>query len=218
MASRVISVQVTERNRVIVSPATCTRRALGSFQSNGGAHARGDGVLTRERQHVPHCVPSRAHREPVPQRTHMLRSHREQHGEHADGQQLVQQGEALSCSHASSWFVAKFPHALYHTCCPQRRHRNQSRVIIAMPAGCALARSQRSSIFVVTRHPPRTGVRMPARSYARSLAFGALLIALGSGCQKLTNPTAEVELQQSLYDLQDLLVQMRGGNRCCRRR
>lgn len=50
---------------------------------------------------------------------------------------------------------------------------------------------------------------MLARSHARSLAVGALLVALGSGCQKLTNPAADVELQQSLHDLQDLLVQMR---------
>ncbi len=28
-------------------------------------------------------------------------------------------------------------------------------------------------------------------------------------CQQLTNPTASVELQESLYELQDLLVQMR---------
>jgi hypothetical protein len=28
-------------------------------------------------------------------------------------------------------------------------------------------------------------------------------------CQQLTNPTANVELQESLYELQDLLVQMR---------
>jgi hypothetical protein len=42
----------------------------------------------------------------------------------------------------------------------------------------------------------------------RWLAAGALLV-VASGCQQLTNPAAQVELQESLYELQDLLVQMR---------
>lgn len=50
---------------------------------------------------------------------------------------------------------------------------------------------------------------MPARFHARSLALVALFVVSASGCQNLTNPAAQVELQQSLYDLQDLLVQMR---------
>jgi len=40
------------------------------------------------------------------------------------------------------------------------------------------------------------------------LGVGALLVAT-AGCQPLTNPAAQVELQESLYQLQDLLVQMR---------
>ncbi len=48
----------------------------------------------------------------------------------------------------------------------------------------------------------------------RILPFQALLLAgvavtLFTGCKQLSNPSADVELQQSLYDLQDLLVQMR---------
>lgn len=42
----------------------------------------------------------------------------------------------------------------------------------------------------------------------RGLIAGALLLATG-GCQQLANPAAQAELQQSLYDLQDLLAQMR---------
>lgn len=42
----------------------------------------------------------------------------------------------------------------------------------------------------------------------RWLALSVLLTAT-AGCQQLTNPAAQAELQQSLYDLQDLLAQMR---------
>lgn len=50
----------------------------------------------------------------------------------------------------------------------------------------------------------------PAPRWARPTRL--LLIAMLSvtaGCQQLTNPAAQAELQQSLYELQDLLVQMR---------
>jgi hypothetical protein len=41
------------------------------------------------------------------------------------------------------------------------------------------------------------------------LLLAAVAMTLGTGCKQITNPNADVELQQSLYDLQDLLVQMR---------
>ncbi len=52
---------------------------------------------------------------------------------------------------------------------------------------------------------------MPA---PRTFPLHALLLTgvammLAAGCKQITNPNADVELQQSLYDLQDLLVQMR---------
>ncbi len=50
---------------------------------------------------------------------------------------------------------------------------------------------------------------MTARSLARTVCFGVAVLMAGAGCTQLTNPGADVELQQSLYDLQDLLVQMR---------
>lgn len=55
--------------------------------------------------------------------------------------------------------------------------------------------------------PPAPPVRGRGR-VARTLLVGAML-APALACQQLTNPAASVELQQSLYDLQDLLVQMR---------
>jgi hypothetical protein len=42
-----------------------------------------------------------------------------------------------------------------------------------------------------------------------ALLVPMLLLASLAGCQQLTNPGADVELQQSLYDLQDMLLQMR---------
>lgn len=51
----------------------------------------------------------------------------------------------------------------------------------------------------------------PGRRRVRAsqwLLLSAILTATG-GCQQLTNPAAQAELQQSLYDLQDLLAQMR---------
>lgn len=39
------------------------------------------------------------------------------------------------------------------------------------------------------------------------VALGLLALSLG-GCRQLANPIAEVELQQSLYDLQDLIAGM----------
>jgi len=41
------------------------------------------------------------------------------------------------------------------------------------------------------------------------LLLAAVALTLATGCKQITNPNADVELQQSLYDLQDLLVQMR---------
>jgi hypothetical protein len=43
----------------------------------------------------------------------------------------------------------------------------------------------------------------------RALLVTAAALPVLTGCKQITNPGAEVELQQSLYDLQDLLVQMR---------
>ncbi len=43
----------------------------------------------------------------------------------------------------------------------------------------------------------------------RTLLVSAAVLPVIVGCKQITNPGAEVELQQSLYDLQDLLVQMR---------
>jgi len=37
----------------------------------------------------------------------------------------------------------------------------------------------------------------------------AVVVLSAPACQQLTNPAAQAELQQSLYELQDLLVQMR---------
>lgn len=52
---------------------------------------------------------------------------------------------------------------------------------------------------------------MPARRRVRlrALLFAGVSMTLTAGCKQITNPNADVELQQSLYDLQDLLVQMR---------
>lgn len=52
---------------------------------------------------------------------------------------------------------------------------------------------------------------MPARRPrpVHALLLSAVAMTMASGCKQLTNPNADVELQQSLYDLQDLLVQMR---------
>ncbi len=50
---------------------------------------------------------------------------------------------------------------------------------------------------------------MPRRSSVRALLLAGVALALAAGCRQLTNPTADVELQQSLYDLQDLLMQVR---------
>lgn len=47
-----------------------------------------------------------------------------------------------------------------------------------------------------------------ARPVRPALLAVLLLLAVG-GCRQITNPTADVELQQSLWDLEDLLVQMR---------
>lgn len=51
---------------------------------------------------------------------------------------------------------------------------------------------------------------MSPRLLARAVALSssALLLAVAS-CRQLANPVADVELQQSLYDLQDLLADMR---------
>ncbi len=46
-------------------------------------------------------------------------------------------------------------------------------------------------------------------SALRALLMAAVALSFTTGCKQITNPNAEVELQQSLYDLQDLLVQMR---------
>ncbi len=35
------------------------------------------------------------------------------------------------------------------------------------------------------------------------------LVVFASGCQQLTNPAAQAELQKSMYDLQDMLMDMR---------
>lgn len=61
-----------------------------------------------------------------------------------------------------------------------------------------------SSRSTFTAGPPvrRRAVRV------RWLLLSALLTAT-AGCQQLTNPAAQAELQQSLYELQDLLAQMR---------
>jgi len=60
------------------------------------------------------------------------------------------------------------------------------------------------------RCPSRRG---PPPAICRSLIMRWLLLgavlAPAVACQQLTNPTTSVELQQSLYELQDLLVQMR---------
>lgn len=50
-------------------------------------------------------------------------------------------------------------------------------------------------------------VLMPRR-LVRGL-LGCAVLATTSGCQQLTNPAAQAELQESLYQLQDLLAQMR---------
>ncbi len=42
------------------------------------------------------------------------------------------------------------------------------------------------------------------------VAIGALAaVVFTGGCQQLTNPAAQAELQQSMYDLQDMLLDMR---------
>lgn len=42
------------------------------------------------------------------------------------------------------------------------------------------------------------------------MSFVALApLVLVAGCQQLTNPAAQAELQQSMYDLQDMLMDMR---------
>ncbi len=41
------------------------------------------------------------------------------------------------------------------------------------------------------------------------LLLAGVAMSLTTGCKQITNPNADIELQQSLYDLQDLLVQMR---------
>jgi len=66
-----------------------------------------------------------------------------------------------------------------------------------MSARCWLPRSSSA-----TAAPVIAGARS-----RRWLLLAALPAA--AGCQQLTNPAAQVELQQSLYELQDLLVQMR---------
>jgi len=44
----------------------------------------------------------------------------------------------------------------------------------------------------------------------RVAAVSALaFFGLASGCQQLTNPAAQAELQKSMYDLQDMLMDMR---------
>jgi hypothetical protein len=49
----------------------------------------------------------------------------------------------------------------------------------------------------------------PHTSPFQALLLAAVALTLATGCKQITNPNADVELQQSLYDLQDLLVQMR---------
>jgi hypothetical protein len=55
--------------------------------------------------------------------------------------------------------------------------------------------------------------RRPAASRAgvrcRTVAGALCLLAGLAGCRQLANPLADVELQQSLVDLQDLLTEMR---------
>ncbi len=46
------------------------------------------------------------------------------------------------------------------------------------------------------------------RRALRGAFLTALVLGLLPGCKQLTNPTADVELQQSLYDLQDMLLQI----------
>lgn len=46
------------------------------------------------------------------------------------------------------------------------------------------------------------------RHAIRGLLLCAVVAIAAAGCQQLTNPTADVELQQSLYDLQDMLFQI----------
>lgn len=52
---------------------------------------------------------------------------------------------------------------------------------------------------------------MFSRILGRGLAPIVALVplVLVTGCQQLTNPAAQAELQQSMYDLQDMLMDMR---------
>lgn len=54
---------------------------------------------------------------------------------------------------------------------------------------------------------------LPARTVAaraaRVLLLPVIALLVTASCRQITNPTADVELQQNLYDLEDLLVQMR---------
>ncbi len=48
-----------------------------------------------------------------------------------------------------------------------------------------------------------------SRSVVRTLVPAGAAVSLLAACQQLTNPAGSVELQQSLYDLQDQLTQLR---------
>lgn len=59
-------------------------------------------------------------------------------------------------------------------------------------------------------HAPRRATARHQSAAPRILSVATLLLLAVSfgGCRQLANPIAEVELQQSLYDLQDLIAGM----------
>jgi hypothetical protein len=86
---------------------------------------------------------------------------------------------------------------------PSFSHVNGVRMSVRAPLRLCV----RSVIAQVAHRGDASGVRSGITR--RSAMLMVCLLTVLSGCQRLTNPTAQVELQQSLYDLQDLLVQMR---------
>lgn len=60
-----------------------------------------------------------------------------------------------------------------------------------------------------SRNAPATATQPVRRSVIVRWLTIAVVLLSAPACQQLTNPAAQAELQQSLYELQELLIQMR---------